>query len=374
MGESKGSVEEMDLNQEFWKEKKILITGNSGFKGSWMTLLLYQLGAHIYGISDSSVPSNNIWPEIRSDLVDNRRLTHVELDIRDLERLKAQVKKIRPDMILHMAAQPLVIKSYLNPVETWQVNLDGTINILAAAEELEYRCSIVVVTTDKVYSSKATRTIFEESDELGGIDPYSASKAAVELATICWRESIFNRKASQPNSGSKVLVSTARAGNVIGGGDISKNRLIPDVIRSLQNKSQLIIRNPLSVRPWQHVVEPLVGYLKLLELQYRDDSFECGAFNFGPRPDANVTVLDLVKQAYSLWGNELDFVFEEPRFREENFLAINSQKAKDSLGWIPMLGAEAAIEMTVTWHKDKEDGMSAKLLCLNQIQAYLSMM
>jgi CDP-glucose 4,6-dehydratase len=260
-----------------------------------------------------------------------------------------------------MAAQPLVIQSYKEPSNTWQTNVIGTINILESIRELN-SCSIVVVTTDKVYENKNSQKNFVETDILGGSDPYSSSKAAVELAVKSWNQSFFK--------GKKLIVSTARAGNVIGGGDWSDNRIVPDVINSLVKKQSLRIRYPNAIRPWQHVLEPLFGYLKLAEYQFQKK--EPSHYNFGPHHSESSTVRELIDEIYKIWGSKCSEILEKDCLYESTFLSLNIDKAKNNLNWSPKWGFEKTIKYTVDWYKKNLDGHSVFTCIKNDIDNYLN--
>ncbi len=326
------------LFKNIYLGKKVLITGHSGFKGTWLSLWLQQMGAIVSGIALE--PDTN--PNHR-DLL-NLELDSNNIDIRDLEKLIYKINIIQPDIIFHLAAQPLVRYSYNNPLETWTTNVIGTANLLDAARSISCLKAIVVITTDKCYENKEWTWGYRESDRLGGHDPYSASKAATELVVSSYRKSFFNR----PNS---PLIATARAGNVIGGGDWSVDRLIPDVYRSIIYNKILEIRSPLATRPWQHVLESLSGYLllgqKLLEgkLDFAD------SWNFGPSNEGNKTVQEVLNEiSHTL--NTLEWIsVNKENFHEANFLQLDSTKALKKLEWKPVWDFKQGIEETAKWYK-----------------------
>ncbi len=350
----------------FWKNKKVLITGDTGFKGSWLKCILLNFGSIVYGISFDNNNSYILNNALNEDSKFKKykvlkKYLHYDLDIRDEERIKKKILDISPEIIFHMAAQPLVIESYKNPSYTWQTNVMGTINILESIRELD-SCSIVVVTTDKVYENNNYQKSFGESDILGGSDPYSSSKAAVELAVKSWNQSFLE--------GKNIIVSTARAGNVIGGGDWSENRIVPDVINSLAKKEVLRIRYPNAIRPWQHVLEPLFGYLKLAKYQYQKK--ESSHYNFGPHHYESCTVRGLIDEIYKIWGSKCSEIIEKDRLHESTFLSLNIEKAINNLNWRPKWGFEKTIKYTVNWYKKNLNGDSVFCCIQNDIENYLN--
>jgi CDP-glucose 4,6-dehydratase len=350
----------------FWKGKKVLITGDTGFKGSWLKCILLNLGSIVYGFSlkaDESYILNNFLNEDAKfkDFKKFKKYIPYEIDIRDEEMIKKNISDISPEIIFHMAAQPLVIESYKNPLYTWQTNVIGTINILESIRELN-SCSIVIVTTDKVYENNNKQKSFIETDILGGSDPYSSSKAATELAVKSWNQSFFK--------GQNIIVSTARAGNVIGGGDWSENRIVPDVINSLVKKEALRIRYPNAIRPWQHVLEPLFGYLKLAKYQYLRK--EANHFNFGPHHYESSTVRELIDEIYKLWGSKCSEIIEKDCLYESTLLSLNIEKAKKILNWKPKWGFKDTVKYTVNWYKKNLDGQSVFSCIQHDIENYLN--
>ena len=293
------------MNKDFWLNKKVLITGHTGFKGSWLLVWLNMLGADVYGLSLSTLPGKSLFTEITKK---NTLSKDFFIDIRNIEKLKISINEINPDIVFHLAAQPLVRDSYKNPLETWSTNLMGSLNVLESLSVINNHCAVIMVTTDKVYKNMEWEYGYRENDQLGGYDPYSASKAATEIALSSWRDSFcgFDKK------GSNLLIASARSGNVIGGGDWAKDRIFPDVIRSLENGNEIFIRNPKSKRPWQHVLDPLAGYILLAEKLYKSnnslskdsDNIFTSAFNFGPNISSNKTVNFLVNEIIKHWpGN-----------------------------------------------------------------------
>lgn len=335
--------------RSYYEGKKVFLTGHTGFKGTWMMTLLSRLGADVKGYAlapEDSAPFHELF-------ADSNTGSSVIADIRDRKRLQQELLSFQPDYIFHLAAQPLVLLSYEIPSETFEVNVVGTANVLEAAKALEKRCNIVVITTDKVYDNKEHHGLYKEDDRLGGYDPYSASKACTELVVDSFRNSFFNIKDIGIHH--KALAS-ARAGNVIGGGDFSKNRIIPDAAKALLQGKEILVRNPGSVRPWQHVLEPLCGYLLLgAKLQDEPEAFS-EAFNFGPNPEDHLTVKELVELAVRAWGSgRIEVSTNGAAMHEANLLKLDISKAKEKLGWQPKLNAPEAIEWSMNWYKTPVD-------------------
>ena len=329
--------------------KKVLITGHTGFKGSWLLAWLYSLGAEVKGYALSPENENDHFNVIKGYQICNSVIG----DIRNKDNVSKEVLSFQPDFVFHLAAQPLVRLSYEIPVETFEVNILGTVNLLDAVRDLKNKCVVICITTDKVYENKEWQYPYRESDRLGGHDPYSASKAATELVISSYRDSFFNQN-DYPNH--QKSISSARAGNVIGGGDWSKDRLIPDLIRALTRDQPIKVRNPNSVRPWQHVLEPLMGYLTLGNKMFEQPNQFCGAWNFGPNLEDTLSVRDLVKIAFQKYGSGR---FETPQlanqYHEAILLKLDINKTIYELGWKPKWNAEKAIEETVNWYTGAKD-------------------
>jgi CDP-glucose 4,6-dehydratase len=349
----------MELSN-FWKGKKVFITGHTGFKGSWMTYWLNKLGANVAGFSLAPDQTPNLFTQL--DLADSC-LHHIE-DIRDIEAIKKRVIEFEPDVVFHLAAQPIVIKSYEDPVMTWETNVMGTINLLEACKKLENHCSVVVITTDKVYENKEWHYAYRENDMLGGYDPYSSSKAAVECLVSSWRRSFFQ----QP---SNIKLATARAGNVIGGGDWTDNRIIPDIFRHKQKGETIPVRNPNAVRPWQHVLESLHGYLTLAELLYtKEDKQYQSAFNFGPDKNAIQSVEQLLNTAKKVTDFSWENTQKKDQLHEATLLTLSTEKASKLLKWNPKWNFETSISRTISWYERYYAGENAKDLVEEDINAY----
>ncbi len=348
---------------EFWKNRRVLITGHTGFKGSWLLLLLHQLGAEVFGYALKPDTTPSLFQEAelsgycRTDIA----------DVQDFSRIKKCVLSVQPHVIFHLAAQSLVRRSYSEPLDTWRTNVLGTANLLESLKLLKNRCTGVIVTTDKVYENREWHYAYRESDTIGGHDPYSASKAAAELALASWRSSFFNM------SGSKVRLASARAGNVIGGGDWSKDRIVPDMVRHLNDETAIPVRNPNAMRPWQHVLEPLKGYLLLAELLYNSDNAELqSAFNFGPGSNSIRTVRNLVEEGLKHWSGRWANLAQINAPHEAEVLKLTSAKARSLLGWKPRWDFEQAVRYTIDWYRRSNRGEFAIELMKEQIDDYLS--
>jgi CDP-glucose 4,6-dehydratase len=333
----------------FYNRKKIFITGHTGFKGSWLMSVLHSFGAVIKGYSLTPEQPGGLF-----DFLEPLSLaTSVISDIRNKEKLEKELLDFAPDIIFHLAAQPLVRRSYEIPAETFEINVTGTANLLEAASKLPGKCSIVVVTTDKVYHNREKDILYKEDDALGGYDPYSASKACCELVCDSFRKSFFN---TDYYSTHQKALSTARAGNVIGGGDWSCDRLLPDIIYSLKNNKPILIRNPNAVRPWQHVLEALTGYLLLAMNIHEKPAAFSKPFNFGPLPEDHLEVKQLVEVAIKYWGSGSWQDISDPlQPHEAGLLKLDITRALKELQWQPKLNAESAIKWTLQWHKYKDE-------------------
>ncbi len=339
-----GKLGKMNLGSVY-KGKNIFVTGHTGFKGSWLIAWLHLLGANIKGYALAPENDFDLYPTIQGDLL----CESVIADIRDKEKLKAEILNFQPDFIFHLAAQPLVIASYEYPVHTYEVNVIGTANVLDTLKYLAKPCVAVMVTTDKVYHNYETGQAYKEDDRLGGYDPYSASKAAAEIIIDSHRKSFFNPLNYQQHLKS---ISVARAGNVIGGGDWAKNRIIPDIIRALTNHEPVKVRNPDAVRPWQHVLEPLNGYLTLAAKQAESPIEFAEAFNFGPYLKDNLTVFEIVEASIDIWGSGNYYnKTAHDALHEAGLLHLDISKALTELAWSPKYEANVAIINTIEWYK-----------------------
>ena len=352
----------MELNQvlHFYKGKRIFVTGHTGFKGSWLLYLLDSAGAIVTGYS--LAPKTT--PSLFKSLKFSNNLTSVLGDIRDKERFKVAFGQCNPEFVFHMAAQPLVLKSYKNPEETFDINFKGTLNLLEILKEFNQKVQAVFITTDKVYENLELGVPFVETDNLGGKDPYSASKAASEILINSYSQSFFRD--------SNISIATARAGNVIGGGDWSDNRLIPDIIKAAQDNSPLIIRNLKAIRPWQHVLEPLFGYLMLGVGLFNNPNKYIGSWNFGPDNDDVKSVEDIINI-----GKKLEVVgvaiYEKLAFAEANNLFLNIDKAKSKLNFKPVWNSDKAVKITFEWYKKYyENTIARNKLMESDLKRYLN--
>ena len=325
----------------FYKGKKVLITGATGFKGSWLCLWLNMLGAHVIG---TGLKKNS--QKLFYQLGLEKKIKVYYLDVRENKRLKKIIFKHKPSIIFHFAAQPLVRESYKFPIQTYEINIMGTINILDIAYKAGFIKSLVCVTTDKVYENKNWVWGYRENDSLGGDDPYSASKAAAEIAINSYKNSFFVKN-------KKIGVASVRAGNVIGGGDMSKDRIIPDCVRNLLRKKNIIIRNPKANRPWQHVLEPLYGYLILGEKLYKNPKNYSDNFNFGPLTTSILSVKSLVKSIIKIWGyGKLEIKRKKNQPKEQQILQLNLDKSMQKLNWKPIFSLDETIQATIHWYKE----------------------
>jgi len=344
-----------------WNNKNVLITGHTGFKGSWLCLLLNQFGSNVSGLSLKKPVSS---PDIFSVLGINALVADNRGDITQLNNCMDILEQTEPEIIFHMAAQPLVRESYVNPTSTYLTNIIGTANILEAARYSESVKTIVIITTDKCYENIEKEHCYVETDPLGGYDPYSSSKACAEHVSSAYYRSFFKEKG--------VGLATARAGNVIGGGDWSADRIIPDLIKAWSNNEKLIIRNPKATRPWQHVLDPLCGYLTLAEHLWNKPEKFSGGWNFGPDYNSIKTVQDTVERALQLWGGDATWVTSnKDNLHEANLLQLNSEKAYSLLGWSPRYNFDKAVSKTIHWYKEYYSSSQNMMdLTLEQISEY----
>jgi CDP-glucose 4,6-dehydratase len=355
------------MDTAFWKNRRVFITGHTGFKGSWLCLILGAFGAKVTGYAQKPPTDPNLF-EICT--VGSAAKT-VFSDIRDLKTLKKSLISASPEIVIHMAAQALVTESYADPVETYSINVMGTANILEGVRDCKSARAVINVTTDKCYENKERIWSYRENEPLGGFDPYSSSKACSELVTAAYRNSFFNPEAYKTH---KVALASARAGNVIGGGDWAKDRLIPDCIRAVVKKEKVIIRNPTAVRPWQHVFEPLTGYLMLAEKLYEKGPLFGEAWNFGPNEYDPKPVAWIANKISTQFGASLASQNNTKKkgLHEASTLRLDSIKAQQVLGWHPRWSLEKAIDRTMTWYKAYMDGQDMRKICDQQIEEYLS--
>ncbi|NQU41453.1 MAG: CDP-glucose 4,6-dehydratase [Lentisphaerae bacterium] len=349
-------------DSNFWKNKRVLVTGHTGFKGAWLTLLLSRMGAVVGGVA--------LDPPTTPSLYDCASLDELlesdsRADIADLAGVKAAMNRFAPELVLHLAAQSLVRESYRDPLETYRTNVMGTLTVLEAARSCPSLRAVINVTTDKCYAQRELTVPFVETDPMGGSDPYSNSKGCSELLTDCYRRSFM-----QPEGAA--LLASARAGNVIGGGDWAADRLLPDGYRAFSRGEPLTIRYPKAIRPWQHVLEPLTGYLQLGRALLEGQNELATGWNFGPSTADALTVGDVATAACRIWGDGAAWVTDhEEHPHEAAWLQLDSTAARERLGWKTQLTAEEAVEWTIAWYRDFERGASARELCLEQVERYL---
>ena len=348
------------MNEKFWKNKKILITGHTGFKGSWLTIWLKKLGADITGFS-KSIPTNPNLFEISNIAAE---INSINGDVQDYQFLKETITKVEPEIVFHMAAQSLVIKSYSDPIETYSTNVMGTVNLLNAIRETKKSKIVINVTSDKCYENNESLEGYKEDDPMGGHDPYSSSKGCSELITKSFRESFFNS-----NTKENVALASVRAGNVIGGGDWAENRLIPDIIRSIKNNESVNIRNPNAVRPWQHVMDPLNGYISLAEKLYDNQTFSEG-WNFGPEKNEIKSVSWIINKFDELWKSKIDWIVQNNQLHEATNLILNCQKAKSRLGWNSKINTELALKWTIEWYTKYFENKDMRKITEEQINEF----
>jgi CDP-glucose 4,6-dehydratase len=354
------------IDKKFWNKKKVFVTGHTGFKGSWLCLWLHSLGAEVHGYA--------LKPPTEPSLFDLCKVgsfikTTTIGDVRDGESLVSALTASKVDIAIHMAAQPLVRDSYKIPVETYAINVMGTVNFFEAIRQCKTVRAVINVTTDKCYENKEWVWGYRECEPLGGYDPYSNSKACSELVTLSYRSSFFNPREYQ-NHG--VAIASARAGNVIGGGDWASDRLIPDCIRAILKNEKVLIRNPHAIRPWQHVLEPLCGYLVLCQKLYTYGPRYIGAWNFGPDEKDARSVEWVVKSLCERWGNHASYEIDNGKhLHEANYLKLDCSKAKTELEWHPRWDINKAIESIVNWSRIYNQGGNIREACSTQIEDYL---
>lgn len=349
---------------DFYKGRKVFVTGHTGFKGSWLSILLHRLGADVYGYALKPNTTPSLYELAKVEQIVNSTIG----DIRDYDLLLKTLREVQPEVIIHMAAQPLVRESYRNPRETYEINVMGTVNLFDAVRQLACVKAILNVTTDKCYDNKEWHWGYRENEPLGGYDPYSNSKGCSELVTTSFRSSFFNAK-EYPKHG--VALASARAGNVIGGGDWAEDRLIPDFIRAIMHGDKVKIRSPYAIRPWQHVLEPLTGYLTLCEKLYNYGSAFAEGWNFGPDDNDAKNVEWITNRICEMWNNGASYELDTtPQPHEANYLKLDCSKAKAMLGWYPRWNIETTLQMIVDWNKAYLQNADMRGICFNQIDEY----
>jgi len=356
---------ELKLLKKFWKNKKIFLTGHTGFKGSWLVIFFHLLGAKVYGYSLKQ-RKTSIYNALKIDQLIKKSIIG---DIRDKDNLKKNILNCKPDFLIHMAAQPLVRYSYIKPEYTYSVNTVGTLNILEIIREIKTIKNVLIITTDKVYKNKNKKIFFSESDELGGDDPYSNSKACAELICHSYSNSFFLKD--------RISCVTVRAGNVIGGGDFAQNRIIPDFFRSLIKEKFLFLRYPKAIRPWQHVIEPLYGYILLLmKIAKNKKKPTFGSWNFGPQKKNNIEVRKIISKLNENFDNKVKIKENKnikKLFKESKMLRLNSKKSKKTLGWIPKYDISKSLKLIIDWNVHYRLKKSKLLnITQNQIKDYLN--
>jgi CDP-glucose 4,6-dehydratase len=353
-------MENLVINPNFWKNKRVFLTGHTGFKGAWLSLWLQNLGANVcgYALNPPTEPSLFALADIK------RGMASVEGDVRDFKKLQTTIREFKPEIVIHMAAQALVRSSYEDPVETYSTNVMGTVNLFEILRTTSSVQTILNVTSDKCYENKEISQGYSEDSPFGGHDPYSSSKGCAELVTSAFRKSFFGTK----NSPS---LASARAGNVIGGGDWAADRLIPDFIRAAQKNETIKIRNPLSTRPWQHVLDPIHGYMMLTENLWQKGPKFAEGWNFGPSEEESKTVGFLADRICQLWNGQIKWEKDgAPQVHEAKSLSLNCKKANDLLGWRPKLNLENSLKWTMDWYQGFETKVNLRALTEKQIKTF----
>ena len=356
----------VDVFNNFYKGKRILVTGHTGFKGSWLSIWLHELGAEVFGVGLEPYTEKDNF--VLSG-IGNKIEADIRADVRDGQKMKEIFAEYQPEIVFHLAAQPLVRLSYEIPVDTYQTNVMGTINVMEAIRMTDSVKVGVMITTDKCYDNKEQMRGYKEDDPLGGYDPYSSSKGACEIAIQSWRRSFFNP--DDYGKGHHVSLASVRAGNVIGGGDWSKDRIVPDCIRALEAGIPIEVRSPKAVRPWEHVLEPLSGYMLLAQKMWENPTEYCEGWNFGPEQESVLTVWEVSTAIIENFGHgELKDISARKSLHEANLLMLDITKAKKRLGWKPRLDAKQCASLTSDWYKryQKEDVYD---ICIDEIQKFL---
>ncbi|MFN9644514.1 MAG: CDP-glucose 4,6-dehydratase [Cyanobacteriota bacterium] len=358
----------------FWQGRRVLVTGHTGFKGSWLTLWLLHLGAEVWGYALAPQGERSLFADLRLDPDGPRLWGHVFHhhvgDLLDRASLERCVNEAQPDVVIHLAAQALVRRGYADPLGTWATNVQGSLHLLEALRPLRRPCAVVMVTTDKVYANREWSFGYRETDRLGGHDPYSASKAAAELAIASWRSSFCGDDAHQTPC---LRIATARAGNVIGGGDWAEDRIVPDAVRALAAGQPIAVRNPAATRPWQHVLEPLAGYLRLAEALEMESTPPCQAFNFGPTLESNRAVRQLVEKILGHWPGRWVDGGDPAAPHEAGLLHLQIDQAHHRLNWSPRWDFATTVERTVWWYRRVHEALASPAeACLEDLEVYTS--
>jgi CDP-glucose 4,6-dehydratase len=347
------------LESSFWKDRKVFLTGHTGFKGSWMSIWLNMLGADVKGYSLQPPSNPSLYEEANVSNLVNSDIN----DIRNFDMLNKSIQEFSPEIIFHMAAQPLVRASYKIPLETYETNVMGTANVLQSAYESSSVKAVINITTDKCYENIEVDIGYKETDRMGGSDPYSSSKGCAELVTSAYRESFLKQK--------KIGIASVRAGNVIGGGDWAEDRLIPDILRAFKENKPVIVRNPQATRPWQHVLEPLSGYLLLAENLFNNPMRFSEGWNFGPLNDDVKPVDWILDQMTKLWPNSSWQLDNSTNPHEANLLKLDISKARSQLNWNPTWNLETSLKKIVQWQKICDTGADMHGVCINEINEFI---
>lgn len=358
-------MEGMVSLNSFWNKKQVFMTGHTGFKGAWLTFWLQKMGANITGYSLPPPTQPNLFETLNL----SSEMRDIQGDVRDFENLKQSIASQGPEIIFHMAAQPLVRRSYNHTLETYSTNVMGTVHLLEAIRSSKTVKAVVIVTSDKCYENREWEWGYRENEAMGGYDPYSSSKGCAELVTAAFRKSFFNPEHYQDHG---IAVASARAGNVIGGGDWSEDRLVPDIIKNLVNNSSPLIRNPQAIRPWQHVLEPLSGYLLLAQKLYEEGPFFSDAWNFGPNDEDAKPVEWIVSRLTQSWDKSFSWKKDDTTSpHEAHYLKLDNSKAKAKLNWHPRWNIEKAVHNTLSWYKNYYNKQDMTDFTLSQIHDYI---
>jgi CDP-glucose 4,6-dehydratase len=361
VGRRQGAVENLVIDPGLWRGRRVFLTGHTGFKGGWTSLALSALGARVFGFALAPVHDHGIFPAAGIE----RDVDHRLGDIRDFSSLAVAMAEARPEIVIHMAAQALVRLSYEQPLETYATNLIGTVNLLEAVRHTPSVRAVIVVTSDKCYAETGDTRSHRETDRLGGDDPYSSSKACAEIATAAYSASFFRAEGA-------AAVATVRAGNVIGGGDWAPDRLVPDAMRAFGAGREVLIRNPGAIRPWQHVLDPVIGYLALAQRLVTDGRTFAGGWNFGPGAAGELSVAELMDRLVAAWGTGAGWRLDEAHHPPEAaVLKLDCTRAAARLGWRPLLGLDRAISLTTQWYRAVAAGTDIRALTLGQIDEVL---
>jgi len=354
------------VDPKFWRGKRVLVTGHTGFKGSWLSIWLKNMDVDLTGFS-KDIPTN---PSLFELAKVKQGMNSVKGDIRNLAKVLSVIKENKPEIIIHLAAQSLVSVSYQNPLDTYSTNITGTANILESVRKTDFVKTVLIVTSDKCYENKQQKRGYKETDPMGGHDPYSSSKGCTEILLSSYRRSFFNPDNFRKH---KIAIASARAGNVIGGGDWSKDRLFPDIIRSVINKTPINIRNPYGTRPWQFVLEPLSGYMILVQKLWKNGKEFSEGWNFGPQHKNCRSVEWILNEISRLWNRKVNYKIVNKSFYESNLLLLDCSKAYKKLGWFPKMDLKTTIEWTIEWYENHMQKKDLKAFSEKQIADYISL-